>query len=161
MFRECSENECAKSRFVVYGHGKVEPQAHSSARRCLATEAAARGPIGDPATLAYLDRLELDYMSHIVIQVFEDMSRAEHDPARYRVCMLLSPGVQPMEEDVLRASALPETFGIQQPVVISESYNLSELERHLEECVSAHACGKPCDTHNLRDTPAAGRGAEQ
>ena len=68
--------------------------------------------------------------------MFEDFSVDSSDPARFRVCILVSPGVQPMAEEDIRAGAVPETASVQQPVVVSESFNLYEFERHLEECCS-------------------------
>ena len=53
----------------------------------------------------YLDTVERDYLTHVVIQMYEDMDKPIDDEARFRVEILFSPGSNEEKEETPNGAA--------------------------------------------------------
>ena len=96
-----------------------------------------RGLISDADALAFLDRCEYGYLTHIVFQVYEDMAAAIDDIARFRVCVYVSPGIRQLRESDFSSPGAPEgtgLFDVEQPTLLTDSLRLNQVEKHLQEC---------------------------
>lgn len=76
---------------------------------------------------SYLDQSsECNYLTHIVFRLFEHLDRANNDPAKYRVELLLSPGVS---TDVSTIDMATHTAPIQPLMYINHDLTLQEVEQ--------------------------------
>lgn len=79
---------------------------------------------------SYLDQTsECNYLTHIVFRLFEHLDRAPTDPNKYRVELLLSPGVT---TDLSQIDMATHTASIQPLMYVNHSLTLQEVEHILK-----------------------------
>jgi len=79
----------------------------------------------------YLDTVERDYLTHVVIQMYEDMDKPIDDEARFRVEILFSPGSNEEKEETPNGAAEPQRAP-------ADKEEKAALPRTLQDLVTCH-----------------------